>query len=194
MQGNWQPATRKRVHRLTIIAVILTVVGTGALFVSASTATAQADVGVDGLSVSSVDETVDGNVSDVTLAADLTYQHDIPDATQRIVKLKVGPSADNLETIAYRVDREPNGNASGTATLSGSVLDHAALSAADFDPALATTKDTQVVVQTIIEVERANGETVTANATDTATLTLTDSGELTATVGGTGTLTVTTDA
>jgi len=188
--SHWQPATRRTVYRLAIITAALGLVGMGALTVATTGAGAQADVGVDGLTVPDVNRTVSGNVSDVRLAADLTYSHDVADADRRIVKLQVGPNADNLKTIGYVNQRDPNAKASGTVTLEGSVLEHAAFAAGDVDPERAGTTNTTMVVRAVIEIHRPNGETVTASATDTATLTLTDDADLTATINGSGALTV----
>jgi len=156
--------------------------------------TVEADIAVGSLSVADVNRTVNGNVSDVTLSTDLAYEHDVPDADRRVLKLKVGPSADNLETVAFRNDRDVAGTDSGTVILSGSVLDHTEWTAGDMDPALAATKTTELTVQAEIEITRANGQTVTDTVTDTVTVTLHDGSELTAAIGGDGTLTVETDA
>jgi len=185
----WQPATRRQVYRLGIIALTLALVGTGALAVATTTAGAQTSLDMGTMDVADVNRSVSGDVSDATISADLAYSHNVPDAERRVVKLKAGPSKTDLETIDYVNERDITGTDSGTVTLSGSVLD-SSLTADEIDPALAATNEAEVVVQAEIEVTRANGETVTKTVTDTATLRLTDDEKLTASIGGDGDLTV----
>lgn len=183
---------RTQALRLVAAAAFALAFSATLLLATPPTATAQADLALDGLSVADVEQTVDGNVTDVTVAADLDYSHDVPDASQRVVKLQVAPEGGTYETIDYLVTQDPTGNTTGEVALSGSVFDHGDLDAADVDPPLAGTAETTIEVRALVEVDRATGETVVANATDTATLTLTDGASLSAQIGGTGTLTVTT--
>lgn len=160
----------------------------------ASTPDAQASMQMDGLSVADTNETVSGNVTDVQLHADLSYQHDVPDAERRLVSLKVGPTRDDLTLLDYTQTRGPEGSASGTVALSGSLLQHDRFSAEDFDPDVASTSSREIVVRAVIEVQRAGGDAVVHTVTDTATVTLTDDAELTATIGGSGSVSVETNA
>jgi hypothetical protein len=162
--------------------------GTAAVVASVTTGPADAQVQVGDLSVSSVNQTVDGAPSDVTLDADLRYSISVPDAESRVVKLKAGPSEDTLETITFASSQNPD--TGGSVTLSGSLLDTQAYSSEDFAPDMAETSETTVVVQAKIEVTRANGETVTETVTRTATVTLHDSTTLTADIGGSVDVTV----
>lgn len=180
-------------YRLLAIMIGLTFVVGGAITAATMPATGQTNVEMGEFRVGDVNETVDGDVSDVTLAADLSYQHDVPDATRRLVKLKVGPDEDNLETVAFVQDDDPSGQDSGTVTLSGSLTDTSAFDAADFDPALAESQTREVVVAATIEVRRANGDPVTTTVTDTVTVTLHDGATLSATVGGSGSIDVATN-
>jgi cytoskeletal protein RodZ len=186
----WQPATRQEWYRLGLVAVALALVGAGALTVATTQAQAQTDLALDGLAVDDVNQTVDGEVSALTLTADVDYQHEVPDATRRVVRLKVGTSADDMETVAYRNHADADGTASGTVTLSGSVFDATTLSPADVTPPVAGSETTTLYVAAELELQRQNGETVTETATDTVTVTLHNGTSLTAEVGGTGTVTV----
>jgi len=187
-----QSAARRQLYRLGIIIVVLTAVGLGAVAVADPAGAATADVSTETLSVSGANQTVvEGeNVSDVTLSATLAYDHDVPDATQRVVELRVGPQGGDTQYVDYVVESEPSGTASGEVDLSGSVIEATDLTADDFDPATATTTTQDLVVEAVIEVERENGETVRHVASDTATVTIEDGTDLTVTVGGDGDLTV----
>jgi len=190
MATNWRPTTRKEWYKLGVVTLWLSVIGVTALMVGAMSADAQTSVG--GFTVDDVNRTVSGNVSDVTVSSDITYNHDVPDAERRIIRLQIGTSSDDLETIGYRNTRDVAGTDSGTVTLSGSALEHSGVSAADVDPALADSETTTLVVAANITVYRSNGETVTNTATDTVTLTLSDDNELSAEVGGSGSVSVST--
>jgi hypothetical protein len=174
-------------------SIVLLTLGVAGAFVAPSSP-AQASMQMDGLSVADTNKTVSGNVTDVALTTDLSYQHDVPDADRRIVKLKVGPSKDDLTLVDYQQQRDPSGSASGTVTLSGSVLEHDTYTGESFQPAVASTSTREIVVQAVIEIQRSGGDAVTHTVTDTATVRLTDDAELTATVGGTGVVSVSTDA
>lgn len=155
-------------------------------------ASGQTNADVGSLDVSGVNKTADGNVSAVTLETDIGYSFDVPDATRRIVSVSVGPSEDNMEQIGFRQDSNPGGQDSGTVSLSGDVTDTSLYSARDFNPELAGSKTTVMVVRATVEVRRANGEPVTATATDTVTVNLEDGATLSADVGGSGEVSVTT--
>lgn len=190
----WQPTTRRQWHRLGLIAVALAVVGVAAL--AGATATADADVSMqtDSLDIPSVNKTVSGNVTDATLSTTLSYQTDVPDADRRIIKLKAGPTRDNLELLDY-TQQSVSDSTSGTVTLSGSLLDHPQLTADVLNPARAGQTTTDLVVQAEIEVSRTDGkDAVTHTVTDDVTLQLTDDGQLVAQIGGTGEVDVATDA
>lgn len=189
MQG--QPADRARVYQAVV--VVLVVGSAGAVFVVGGSGTANAAVQMDDLNVSNANKTVSGNVSDVVLATTLQYQHDVPDATRRIVKLKAGPTESDLELLAYQQTRDPSGSASGSVTLSGGLVSDGPFQASQFDPALADTKSRDVVIQAVVEVHRATGDVVTHTLTDTATVTLHDDATLTVELGGTGSFTAETD-
>jgi len=186
----WQPAARRRLYRLGIITLVLALIGVGALGIATTSAGAESTLDMTGLDVADVNRTVSGDVSDVTLSVDLSYSHEVPDATRRVIKIQVGPDKDSLTTLDYINEQDMAGTDSGTVTLSGSILDAQGLTASEIDPALASTNETQVVVQAEIEITRSNGETVTETVTDTATLRLTDGGNLTASIGGSGEFTV----
>jgi len=190
---DWQPATRQQMYRLALLSLALAVVGASAIAVAATSADGQTSVEMDGLDVADVNRTISGNVTDVTLSADLSYSHDIADTEQRIIKLKAGPSEEELSTISYVVARDAPGTDSGTVTLTGSLLEADGLTASDLDPALASTNETDVVVQAVVEIERADGEVVRRTVMDTAVIRLTDDGELAVSIGGSGGFSVKTD-
>jgi len=189
---DWQPArdSRQQWQRYTIITAVVLVGIIGVVAVAAQPSAGQTDLTLDSLDVAGVNQTVDGEVSDVTLSTELDYQHDVPDAERRIITLWVGPSEDSLEQLTFAQESISGDPASGTVELSGSVFDHSEIDAQTVAPELAETKETDLVVQARVEIRRSGGESVVHNVTDTTTLRLTDGAELTATVGGTGDLTV----
>jgi hypothetical protein len=193
MMGNWQPATDRRVLFASALAVTLATTAGGAALLAPGAA-ATASMTLDTLSVAGVNETVSGNVSDVRISTTLDYNHSVPDASRRIVKLRVGPSADNMTLLDYQQTRDPAGTASGSVTLAGTLLDHQGWTADTFDPGVANTTSREVVVEAVIEVHRSNGQVVSHTVMDTATVTLSDDAELTATIGGSGSITVSTTA
>jgi hypothetical protein len=188
----WQPATRRTLYGCGIVAIVIAATAGSALLLT-DDASAQTDMTLDTLNVTGTDRTVSGNVTAVRLTSGLDYQPEVPDATRRIVKLQVGTTTGDFETITYQQTRDPAGTASGSVQLSGSVLDHSALSASDFQPPVANTTSQELVVRAVLEVHRSTGDVVTHTVTDTATVTLHDDGTLSATVGGTGNITVQTD-
>lgn len=174
------------------LAILIGVTVVVALVLATATMPARGQATVGGLDIQGVDRTVSGNVSAVTLDAKIDFSHDVPDATSRIVELHVGPSESELDQLSFRRESDPRGDTIGAVEMQGDVTDTSAFSADDFAPPVAGNESQQVVVQAVIEVERPNGQTVTATATDTATVQLTDSATLSADVGGTGNITVAT--
>ena len=190
--SNWQPATRQQWHRLAIIAVALSMIGVGSLALAHSAA-AQTDVSVDSLEVADLNRTVNGDVTDARLSATLEYSADVPDAERATIRLEAGPRGGTTDMIAYDTVQVTDGEVSGTVTLEGSLTEHPALSAADFDPAVAATEAVDLRINASIEVSRENGQAVSSSAVDTATVTLTDGTNLTASVGGNGQIRVETE-
>ena len=182
----WQPAFGSTVTYRTVgvSIIVLLVAGMSVLSLVPQTTRATADLSLGSLDASGVNQTVDGDVSDVRLNAAIDYQHDIPDATRRIVKLQVGTTKDNLETVSFVQEPDPDGTASGTVDLTTSLFDASALSPEDVDPGMAETKKTDVLVRAVVEVRRAGGEPVTQTVTERVTLKIHDGTELTASVGG----------
>lgn len=179
---------RQLVYRIGIVLLVLAASVGAAIAVSGSSAAASLEM--DQLSVSDTSETVTGNVSDVQLSTTLSYEHDVPDADRRQIKLKAGPTQDDLEMVTFRQERDPAGTASGSVDLTGSVLDVSGFTADDFDPEVASTSSQDIVVQAIIEVQRPDADPVKHIVTDTATVTITDGTQLTATIGGDGSITI----
>jgi len=177
-------ATSTRTKRRVLFAVALIVTATGAIGVASQSSSADAAVGLEELSVGDTNQTVDGDVQAVRMTGTAQYEYQAADAESRTVELRVGPDEENLETIGYVYADRVDGSASGTVDLDGDVLDHSAWTAADFDPALAETETTDMVVELRIEVTRANGETVTAREVRDVTLDLTDGSVVDASVGG----------
>jgi len=180
-------------YRLVAIMTGVTLVTVAALLTATAPAAGQSDLELGTLTVSDVNRTVDGDVSDVQIDAQLDYSHDVPDATRRIVTLKAGPSADNLETVTFAQESGPAGTDSGSVSLSGSLTELDAYSASDFDPALADSQTRTVVVAAEIEVRRESGEPVVTQVTEPVTIQLHDGAVLSADVGGSGDITVNTD-
>ena len=174
---------RKAIGIALATSILFASVGVGLMVASGG---ASADVTMGDLAIDDHNSTVGGDVSEVTLATTLGYAQDVPDATRRIVRVSVGPSEDELETLAFRQERDPSGTASGEVELSGDLISDGPFTTDDFDPALASSTSTTVVVQAQIEVHRENGDPVTHMLTDTATVTLSDDAELTVDLGGSG--------
>lgn len=181
-------------HRLLITLAAMTVLAVGVLGIATMTtpSAGQSTVALDTLQVADANETVDGNVSDVTIEADVAYEYEIPDAEQRVISLYAGPNEDSLERLTFDLAREDiPGTDSGTVSLGASLFEHADFDAATVSPALAESETTEFVVAVELEVERANGETETKRMTEQATLTLTDENTLQLSVGGAVEITVT---
>lgn len=188
----WQPANETTWYRISLlIAGILLLTG-GTLAVFAGSSNAETSVQMSDFTVQGENVTTTDNVTDVTLSATVNYSHDIPDAEDRIVKLRVGPADGDTELVDYKMDRDVAGTGSGSVTLSGSVLDHAQLSAGDFQPGIAETTTQELVVEALVEVNRENGETETAMVSDSVTVSVEDGSSLTVRVGGSGSVSVVT--
>jgi hypothetical protein len=189
-------ATSKRLrpwqYRLLGILIGGTVVVALVIATATVPAHGQTNADVGSLDVSGVNKTVDGNVSTVNLQTDIAWEFDVPDASRRIVSVSVGPSKDNMEQIGFRQDTNPGGQGTGTVSIAGDVTETPLYTADDFDPKLAGNKTTVMVVRATVEVRRANGEPVTATATDTVTISLEDGATLSVSVGGSGDVTITT--
>lgn len=170
------------VRRIALLLVLVGTVATGAV-VLADTGRAQTSVSVDSFEAASVEKTVSGDVTDVQVTADIGYNYSVPDAEDRFIELHAGPSESEMQQLTFIRASDPAGDDRGSVTLEGSLLE-AGFNAEQFDPAEADSTTTEVVVKAVIEVDRANGETVRREVTDTATITLNDSGEITATLGG----------
>lgn len=187
------PNTNRRQVVSIILALALITVGAGvAVYGTTDTAEASSSLALNSLSVADANTTVNSDVRDVTLGVSVDYEHEVPDATRRIVKVKVGPSKQDLELLTYSQTTDLQGTETGTVSLSGSLLKHSAWDASTFDPALAGNTTTTVVVQATIEIERANGETERHSVTDTATVVVRDGTVLVVRVGGSGSFTVST--
>lgn len=186
------PRRRRQLYRLGIVLVLVAAAGVGAILGGVATADATSTVAMNDLTIPDANETVDGNVSDVTVQTDVSYSWMVPDAERVVVTLKAGPSASELETVTFQQLDDPAGDGSGTMQLGGSLTELTAYSASDFDPALASTEQTDLVVGVEIEVRRPNDPAVTSMVTEPVSVSVTDGTELTATVGGTGNVSVAT--
>lgn len=185
----WQPAARQK-YRLLALAAVVLVITSGGILATTDSAGAQTSLDTSDFNVQGTNTTTSGSVSDVTLSASVDYSHSVPDATRRIVKLKVGPKGGSTVLVDYRQTREPEGTASGTLELSGSVLEHGELSAESFNPPLAETTSRELLVEAVIEVQRAGGDAVTKTVSDTVTVTVNDGATLSVAVGGSGSVSV----
>ena len=157
----------RRRYRLLTIAAVAVVLAAGGLAYTTHTAQGQASATLGELRIADVNETAQGNVSDLRVSTSVAYEYDVPDATRYIVKLKAGPSESELTTIDYVQTSTGQGSGSGTIDLDASLL------------------------SAEVEVRRANGEPVTHTVTDTVTVTIHDDASLTASVGGSGSIDVT---
>jgi len=189
-------ATSKRLRPWQYRALGILIGGTVvvALVIASATVPARGQTSADvgSFDVAGVNKTVDGNVSAVNLQTDIAWEFDVADASRRIVSVSVGPSKDNMEQIGFRQDTNPGGQGTGTVSMAGDVTETSLYTPDDFDPELASNKTTVMVVRTTVEVRRANGDPVTATATDTVTVSLEDGATLSADVGGFGEVSVTT--
>lgn len=180
-----QPAfpTTVSYRSLATIALALALVGGGVAYVATGSASAQVEL--DSLDASDANHTLDGDLEDVTLDADVTFDHSVPDADRRYLTLTVGPDEDSLEELTFIHEPDPQGTDSGTVELTESLFEADAYSRADFEPPIAGNTSREVVVAAELVIERENGQEVTATETDTMTLTLRDGTDLDASVGGT---------
>lgn len=179
-------------YRLLAVLVGVALVASGGIYVATQPGQAQTDAQLDSLEIDDVNRTVDGDVSAVSLDADVAYSWDVPDAERVVVELKAGPDRDSLETLAFRQVDDADATGSGTYDMGGDLTQHAHLAPSTFDPALASTENTSVVVVAEVEVRRAGGGNVTSTASDTVNVTLHDGATLSAQVGGSGNVTVST--
>lgn len=183
----------RTVFRIIAIAVILAGLAATGLALATQPAAGQASVTMGDLSVPDANTTAEGNVSDVRLTVDAGFEYDVPDADRVIVELAVGPSASELETVAFRQPTAVQGQHSGSASFDASVLDASAYTASDFQPPVAGNVTKELVVALTLEVRRTNGDPVTATVTEPVTLTIHDDATLSASVGGVGNVSVVTN-
>lgn len=188
MLGN-QRIPRRQAFRIALAFALVTAAGGAAIAVGVNTADASSSIDMDGLTIPDTNQTVTGNVSDVSVATDLSYSWSVPDAEQVVIKLRAGPSRDELETLTFR-QLDATGDGSGTVAMQGSLTELSAFSAEDFDPALAESERTDLVVAVELEVRRTNGETETATTVEPVTVQINDGTTLTTNVGGSGSVTV----
>lgn len=183
---------RRRIALATIIVATLAAT-TAALALGPTQASASSDLELGGLQAAGVNETIDGNLTDIQVAAELDYNHSVPDASRRIVELHVGPSESELTSVAFRQDTDPAASDRGSVDMTASLFDADGLTASDFQPSTAESKTTDVVVRAVVEVRRSGGDPVRSTVTERVTVTLHDGTTLTAEVGGVVELTVVTD-
>jgi len=189
-------ATSNRISRrarIALAAVVLVGATIGGLAALPSETNAENTLSLGELQVSSVNETVDGNVTDVRLDATIDYQYDVADGERRIVKLQVGETRDDMENLTFAQSEITDARSSGQVSLEASILEAQGIDANDFDPALAESKSKTIYVGVVIEVRRANGETVTESVVREATVTLHDGGTISVAVGGDVSVVVDTD-
>lgn len=188
----WQPATtrgpRARIALATII--ILSAATIGALAYGPQEAAADSGVELGGLQGSGVNETLDGNLSNIEIAASINYDHDVPDATRRVVELHVGPSESEMTNVGFLNEPEPEGEASGSVDIEASLFDADGFEPGDFQPDLAESETTTVVVQAVVEVRRDAGGPERSTVTEEFDVTLHDDATLTVESGGTVSLSV----
>lgn len=193
MATNWNPRGTEWRRLLIVAGVVLAVIGVAVLVGAQSAEGATASVTMGNLTMSGTNQSVDGTVTDVGVNANLKYRHDVSNADRRTVELLVGTNKSNVQAVTFKSAADPQANTSGTLTLSGSLLNHPQLSAANFRPPTAGDVSTTVVVGARITVTRADGPDVTRTVLERTTVTFRDGDPGTATIGGTMTVTVTTD-
>lgn len=175
---------------LGIGVVVLTALG----IVATAPASGQVDAQLGSLSIGDVNQTVSGNVTDVNVDVTLEYDQTVPDASQRIIELKAGPSSSELETLTFVNHDNVAGDETGTVSLSASLLKASAFEAADFNPDYGGKTTHDIVIGATIEVRQADGDPVVTTVTEPVTITVHDDGEITASLGGSGDVTLETDA
>lgn len=179
----WQPSpVRQRYRILITLGFGVLLLGIGLFVVQADAGTASADVQVGSLSVDDVNRTVDGGVTDVQIDASLTYGTSAPDPQMRVVELLAGPSESELSVVSFSHSNQPD--ATGTVDLSGSLVELDSIDAETLTPATGETTTQDIVVGARIEVERANGDTITRTVTQPATIRIENGTDITADLGG----------
>ena len=161
---------------------------TGLAYLTAGPAAA-ADVS-GGFDVADVNESVDGEVSDLRLTADAEYGWTADHADMATVQLVVGESRESATPVDYVTVRDPARDGGGTESFDVSVFDSDDFARSDFQPGGGSEVSREVVVGVIVEVETAYGETERATAYDTVDVTLSDDVTLTASAGGSGEIVV----
>ena len=178
--------------RLAIVGATLLLASallfTGLAYLTAGPAAAASVDG--GFEVANVNESVDGEVSDLRLTADADYGWTADHADMATVQLVVGESRESATPVDYVTVRDPSRDGSGTESFDVSIFDSDDFSRADFQPAEGEEVSREVVVGVIVEVDTAYGETERATAYDTVTVDLADDVTLEADAGGSGTITV----
>lgn len=182
-----RPTVDRQWYRFAAVLALGLAVGAGFAAMT-DDASASADMDLQGLNVTDVNDTVTGNVTGVDVTADLAYQYTAPDAEQVIVELKAGRSADTLSAITFR-RMEVSGSGSGDVTLTGSIAD-AGIDPLTLDPSVGGTVNETLYVAASIRVDRANGDTIEHTTVEPVRLTLRDDATLSATVAGNVSLTV----
>lgn len=113
----------------------------------------------------------DGSVASVAAAVEGAYQFSAPNAEAVKLTLAVAPAGSGdwkaIDTMQKQVSRN---SGAGEYALSGAVLDHGKLSAADFSADAASTTTTTVDLRVAIEVLAGGEAVVSDEATSTGTV------------------------
>lgn len=187
--------TERQWYRYALIALGLTTLVIAAVLMGAGSASANTntDLAVEDLTIDGANKTLQGNVTGATVETTLNYEIDVADASRRVVRLKVGPTANDTTTLDFSNADVTADQTDGTVTLSGSLFDHESLNASMLTPAHDQTRTTEVVVVAEITVTTTDGETVETVVERPVDISLTDPGGPIARLGGTGAVTVQTD-
>ena len=188
--------TERQWYRYGLLALGIATLALAVLLLTASPAGAsnQTDLDVGNLTVDGVNKTLEGNITGANVTTTLNYEIDVEDASRRVVRLKVGPTANDTTTLDFSNADVTADQTTGTVTLSGSLFEHADLNASALTPAHDKTRTTEIVVVAEITVTTTDGETIETVVERPVDISLTDPGGPIARLGGTGNVTVQTDA
>lgn len=188
--------TERQWYRYALIALGVVTLVLAAILLTASPAgaTNETDLHVQNLTVDGVNRTLEGNITGARVETTLNYEIDVADASRRVIRLKVGPNANDTTTLDFSNADVTADQSSGTVTLAGSLFKHESLNASALTPGHGMTNTTEVVVVAEIAVTTTNGETIETVVERPVDITLTDPGGPIARLGGTGNVTVQTGA
>lgn len=181
------------VSRRQLLATTGTVASAGGLIAVLGSRPTQAAVTTQQLSIpDATHEGENGSVADLPLQVSGTYQFSVNRADALQLRLEVASPGNTDYQAVDSLDRTPQSTAGqGEYALSGSLLDHDALTADMFSADAEETVEQNVPVRVVLDVLADGSSVVTAVAKTTATVAVTNTSvEATAAVTGDGTVTI----